>query len=156
MWFKLNSFIGATNGWFWTRLSFLLPFKRNKLFATQASSRSVCQRSFSINDVMKPALLLSHRAREDVWRGWNREAAREAPRTHRRWDLKLSGYVTFPEEGRTQRDVEEEEEGVGKRERGVTVVHFNGIYRKAQKISSWVLDVWGSKKPFRLSAAFYK
>lgn len=35
-----------------------------------------------------------------------------------------------------------------------TLVHFNGIYIKAQQISSWVLDVRGSKKPFRHTASF--
>lgn len=33
-------------------------------------------------------------------------------------------------------------------------MHFNGIYIKAQQISSWVLDVRGSKKPFRHTASF--
>ena len=33
-------------------------------------------------------------------------------------------------------------------------MHFNGIYIKAQQISSWVLDVRGSKKPFRHTAGF--
>lgn len=114
MWFKQHS-IAVINVWCWTGLSFFL------LKGTRClPRRPACVQSevFSINDVMKPALLLSHRAREDVWSGWNREAAREAPRTHRRWDLNRSCYVTFPEEGRTQRDVEEEEEGVGKSERG--------------------------------------
>lgn len=35
-----------------------------------------------------------------------------------------------------------------------TLVHFNGIYIKARQISSWVLDVQGSKKPFRHTASF--
>lgn len=29
------------------------------------------------------------------------------------------------------------------------LVHFNGVYIKAQQINSWVLDVRGSEKPFR-------
>ena len=33
-------------------------------------------------------------------------------------------------------------------------MHFNGIYIKAWQISSWVLDVRGSKKPFRHTACF--
>ena len=46
--------------------------------------------------------------------------------------------------------------GERERERGreATLVHFNGIYIKAQQISSWVLDVRGSKKPFRHTAGF--
>lgn len=44
--------------------------------------------------------------------------------------------------------------GGGKRERETTLVHFNAIYIKARQISSWVLDVRGSKKPFRHTAAF--
>lgn len=42
----------------------------------------------------------------------------------------------------------------GERERESTLVHFNGIYIKARQISSWVLDVRGSKKPFRHTAGF--
>lgn len=36
----------------------------------------------------------------------------------------------------------------------LTLVHFNGIYIKARQISSCVLDVLGSKKPFRHTAGF--
>lgn len=39
------------------------------------------------------------------------------------------------------------------RGRTLILVHFNGIYIKAQNISSWVLDVQGSKKPFRHTAS---
>lgn len=34
-----------------------------------------------------------------------------------------------------------------------TPVHVNGIYIKAAQISSWVLNVRGSKKPFRHAAS---
>lgn len=34
-----------------------------------------------------------------------------------------------------------------------TLVHVNGIYIKAAQISSWVLNVRGSKKPFRHAAS---
>lgn len=49
--------------------------------------------------------------------------------------------------------------GAGEGGRGVaragepTLVHVNGIYIKAAQISSWVLNVRGSKKPFRLAAS---
>lgn len=54
-------------------------------------------------------------------------------------------------EGDGQRYIER---GGGGRGWETTLVHFNGIYIKAGKISSWVLGVRGCKKPFRHTAGF--
>lgn len=79
-----------------------------------------------------------------------------------KWSGQADYYVTCPEETGKDRDMwrEGEREGESKQEggggglkwgRGTTLVHFNGIYIKAEQISSWVLDVRGCKKPFRHS-----
>lgn len=90
--------------------------------------------------------------RENMLGGHGIVKTARAQRTHHREELNWSRQLC---------NVSRRREPDGQRYnwvggRTLILVHFNGIYIKAQNISSWVLDVRGSKKPFRHTASFLK
>ena len=129
---------------------------------------SLHQRSFSVNGVIKPALLLIQWKRErerererericsegmELWNGQGGPANTSQGGFEMKRTSRQLCNVSRRREADRQRYIEGG--GGGKWERReATLVHFNGIYIKAWQISSWVLDVRGSKKPFRHTACF--